>query len=1108
MIISCSIYSIKNQRLAVTILWVGLLSVSFPKVFSQSNDVPARFKHFNLENGLSQASINDLVRDRHGFVWIATGNGINRFDGKSFKHYVFDESNSSSLQGSFINKLLHDGNNQIWIGTANNGLSVLWDGYSKFRKIKLENEGIDVGSISALEEGNTSIWVASDTNGLFKVDRSDTQKYEHIFKASVTALRFDGARHILWIGTLDGGIYKYDIKTNSKPKLVGWAEEHVRSFHIVDSLLFVGSSYRLFKLNTSTNKIIHIELETSNKFKTKYVLTFLKKDNQRIWVGSGNGLYLYNWFENVVEKKYENEQRSDSQLTNNTVHSTLRISENTILVGTASGLNQMDFNKPYFNNISKNKKGIQILNDNVIFSVHKNDIGLWIGTSSGGLNLITDSKAYQFSNDNNSQNHIAGSTVRALQEDTINKRLWIATSRGLSMLNLKDFSPENATISNLLHNHGDTNSISTNFLLDITLDSNQNLWAATSGHGIFRLEVAEEDVVKVTTYKHDKNNDNSLVDDIAQSLKFDSIGNLWIGTANGLSSLSFEDANYSNPMFKNYVHDSRDLSSLSQNTVYDIYEDANGVMWFGTRRGLNMFDEGKFTSWKAQKQFPNAIIYVLEGDRYGNIWMGTNDGIVRFDTENQEFSHFGDSDNIQGIEFDVHAGFSAKDGTIYLGGIDGVTYFNPNDLDKVDVPKQLYFSELRIKNEIKDYSFSQNNIPSKGLINTNRLKFNYNQFPFYLNISSIDFRLDKNVVFAYRLLPDNKDWITLKDNEVQFLDLPSGDYKLEVNGFSRGKKWEQTPLEMNIVILPPIWATWWAYALYLITLGALGYWFYYFQLSKKLTIAEHDKLKELNTLKSNLYTNITHEFRTPLTVILGLADTIKADFKTQNYKTAEESVRIIERNGKNLLHLVNQLLGISKAESGTMELNLMQGDVIPFLKYLCESFQALAKPKQIDITTYFETESLIMDFDDGKLQIIISNLLSNAIKFSNAGKKIIFHVKTETINKVNCMVFKVKDYGVGIPEESLPHIFDRFYQVEHPLSKTGKGTGIGLALTKQLVTLMDGTISVKSIEKKGTAFTVILPLRKDAAIGTNPIMKPIDIIEDEATEVPSAPAAF
>ncbi|WP_033957604.1 hybrid sensor histidine kinase/response regulator transcription factor [Psychroserpens jangbogonensis] len=1097
MIINCVIYRLQKKCSIFVTLYLVLIILSFPKAFSQSNDNSLRIKHFNLENGLSQASINDLIKDNHGFIWIATANGINRFDGKSFKHYLFDESNPSSLQGSFINKLLQDDNSNIWIGTMNNGLSVLEKGYSKFRKIELKNSNT-VNNITALEaDNNNNIWVGSDTEGLFKINSIDTEKQDHVFNKAVTALKYDVNHNTLWIGTLNGGIYKYDINSNQEPKLVGWAKEQVRSFYLVDSLLFVGSNEGLFRLNTETNKITHKELEISGKFKTKYVLTFLEKDDNRIWIGSGNGLYLYNWSEDIVESKYENSDESKFRLTNNTVHSTLRISENTILVGTASGLNQLDFNAPYFNNISKNKKGKHILNDNVIFSVYKNDIGLWVGTSRGGLNLITDLKNYRYSNDQNFQNYIAGTTVRGLEEDKENKRLWIATSRGLSMLDLNNFDPEHPIISNFFHDHDDPNSINTNFLRDITLDSNQNLWAATSGHGIFKLKLDNETGVTLTKFKHHKDNDNSLVNDAAQSVKFDSKGNLWVGTRNGLSKLSFEDNNYSNPVFENYVHDRNNTNSLSQNTVHDIHEDVNGNIWFGTRKGLTMLSDGSFTNWKAQKQFPSDIIYAIEGDKNGNIWLGTNDGIVRFDYRNKEFSHYKDSDNIQGKEFDVHAGFRDKDGTIYLGGIDGVTYFNPNDFDNIDTPKQLYFSELRIKNEKQDHVFSQNNMLTNGLINTKELKFKHNQLPFYLDISSIDYRIDKNVEFAYRLLPDNQDWITLKDNEVQFINLPSGDYKLEVNGFSRGKEWQQPPLEINLAILPPFWSTWWAYTIYALVLGFLVYMFYEFQLSKKLAIAERNKLKDLNTLKSNLYTNITHEFRTPLTVILGLSETIKDDFKAQNYKTAKEAMNIIERNGKDLLLLVNQLLGISKAESGTMELNLILADVVPFLRYICESFQSLAKIKQIDITTYFEDESLNMDFDDGKLQIIISNLLSNAIKFSSSAEKIIFHVKSEKIDEVESVIIKVKDYGIGIPEKAIPHVFDRFYQVENSLSKAGKGTGIGLALTKELVNLMNGTISVKSAEKKGAEFTVTIPITRNSNTTTKTITSSIDFVEDD-----------
>lgn len=1074
---------------------------NLPFVCAQSKKTAPRIKHFNLEEGLSQVSVNDLIKDNHGFVWIATADGLNRFDGKIFKHYKFNKSNPKSLQGSFINKLLYDHKGRMWIGTLSNGLSVLESNNSEFRKIYQKKDSLDVKNITSLESDNkNNLWIGSENEGLFRLNLDSLKEHEFVFDKPVTALKFDAENHLLWIGDINGNIYKLDADGHNKPEFVGWVKDHVRSFYITDSKLFVGGNEGLFKFNASKKIFEHKELENSGKFSTKYVSTFLKRDENTVWVGSGNGLYLYNLVDDLVEKEYEDSDGSKLQLTNNTIHCSLQISKNTILVGSASGLNLLDFNSSYFKNISKDKAGEQLLNDNVIFSIYKNDIGLWVGTSRGGLNLITHSRTYYYTHHQDSPNYIAAPTVRAIKEDKINKRLWLATSRGLSLIDLNNFNPEKPVIQNFYYEYENPNSISGNFLKDIAIDKSNNLWGASYGQGIFRFELDKFNNLKVVRYKHNKDKKNSLVDDVTQSLKFDSNNNLWIGTRNGLSKLSFKDKNYGDAQFENFVQDKNKPNSISNNSVYDIYEDINKNIWIGTRKGLNLFTNNSFENWTAQKQFPNDIVYIVQGDLKGNLWLGTNDGIVRFNSKNESFSHYGVSDNIQGKEFDIHASFKDNDNTIFLGGIDGITYFETKNFEEIDNPAQIYFSELRVKNKEQNSLTTSSEILNQGLVNIKNLQFKHDQLPFYLDVSSIDFRIHKSVEFAYRLLPQNQDWISLKDREIQFINLPSGDYKLQINGFSRGKEWNQEPLEMNIKVLPPPWATWGAYSLYALMVLSLIYMFYRFQLSKKLAVAESNKLKELNTLKSNLYTNITHEFRTPLTIILGLADTIKVDLTDRKYNIANEGLQIIERNGKDLLQLVNQLLGLSKVDSGTMELSLIKANVIPFVRYICESFESLAKKSNIEIIVYSEEEELIMDFDDSKLQMILSNLLSNAIKFSPIDENVLLLISVENVDNHDFLVLKVKDNGMGIPEKAIPYVFDRFYQVENSLSKAGKGTGIGLALTRELVSLMNGTISVKSKHSKGTEFKVTIPITRNLPSVTENINQSIDYISDTSLE--------
>ncbi|WP_179021127.1 hybrid sensor histidine kinase/response regulator transcription factor [Winogradskyella forsetii] len=1097
------VFIVAAQNFKIFCLFI--ITLFFSSTFAQSYPDFHSIKYYTLEDGLSQVSTNDLLLDKSGFIWIATQDGLNRFDGHEFKHFKHKAIDSTTLSGNLTNKLLQDTKGNIWIGTIGNGLNYFNPFKSVFHRIKLEHSRNENEIISALaEDDNGAIWVASRVSGLHKIEYEDTGTFKQtnfLYKQPLSALLHDNQKN-LWAGDFEGNIYKLDTTVgksfqNSVETVV---KGNVQSLYNTGKHLLIGSDYGFFIYDFETKKSHLVELEFSGIFETKHVLAFLQHEAEMVWIATGNGLYLFDWNQEKVVKKIQYLGNGDKGLSNNTVQALLKLSDNKLLVGTANYLNLIDFSKPYFNNISKNRKGQHLLNDNVIFSILKDGDDLWIGTSDGGLNLIRNDNTYYLTEDENNPTSISGAVVRAIAKDEENNRMWFATTRGLSMLDLNDFNPSNPKFMVFHHDPENPNTINGDFLKDIVFDKNNNIWGATYGHGIFRLELDSNNEVNIYRYQNESDNGNSLKNDFTDCILVDKQNNILVGGQGGLTKLSFSEPNYKTPKFDNYYKNSSLQKSLSHNSVYDILIDEKERIWLGTRYGLNLFlGNNEFESWTEQDQFPNAVIYSIQNDTYGNLWLGTNDGLVNYNPETDIFAHYGVEDGIQSKEFDIHARYKDSEGIIYMGGIGGVTYFQPSDLKNIDDPKPLYFSQLKIKDEIIKPSYS-NNILVNSLSETKDLKFKQNQFPFYLQFSAIDFRLQKNIKYGYKLLPNDKNWNMLEDKKIQFLNLPSGDYKLQVNGFSRGEIWNQPPLEMDLKVLPPLWATWWAYVLYVLVLGYITYVFYNFQLSKKLAIAERNKLKALNTLKSNLYTNITHEFRTPLTVILGLSETIKDDLNAQNYDTANEAIGIIERNGKDLLLLVNQLLGLSKAESGTMELNQIQADIIPFLRYICESFQSLAKTKHIDITTYFETESLIMDFDDDKLQVIISNLLSNAIKFSEDSEKIIFHVNSEPIDEVESIVIKVKDYGVGIPEKAIAHIFDRFYQVENSHSKAGKGTGIGLALTKELVMLMNGEISVKSTERKGTEFKVIIPITRNSTTSSENLTKPLDVLKEGNVE--------
>ena len=1020
--------NMKRVKYRYSIFLFFLLIV--PCVSTSQNEY-LRTKYFTLEDGLSQVSCNDLLLDKTGFIWIATENGLNRFDGKEFKHFKYSVSDSSTISGNYIKKLLVDKAGRIWIGTVGNGLNFYNQEKETFHRIKLKFSQVNTESITALtsdEKGN--IWVASQISGLHKLQAQDNDSFtqSNFFENHALSALFIDNNNMLWLGDFKGDIFRFNPNNETIHEAPQQSiEGQVYAFYQVDKSMFIGGETGFYIYDIQNEKTELIELEKDINRQTKHVTGFLKAGKSTVWVGTGSGLYLFDWVQKRVIKKIEYSENNKAGLSNNTVLSMLELPDDQLFVGTANNLVLLDFNQPYFKNISKNKRGEHLLNDNVVFSILKDGSDLWVGTSDGGVNLIRDHKTYYFKEDQNNPASISGTVVRAIVKDHKNQRLWLATTRGLNRIDLESFNPDKPEFTVYYHNPNDSNSISGDFIKDITLDHNNNVWGATFGQGVFRLKVSNQNNVEIVRYKNSKSNQNSLINDFTQSIEVDKENNIWVGTQGGLSHLKIHNNDIKNPKITNYYQSEDSKKPLSHNSVYDILIDKNDNVWLGTRLGLNLFlGNNEFDSWTDKTPLFNNIVYSIQDDEQGNLWLGTNEGIVNYTIENNTFKKYGTADGIQSNEFDIHAKFRDEKGNIYLGGVSGLTYFHPRDLDSIDSYKRLYFSQLRINDQIVKPNNSSYGLLTQTISKTKNLIFKHDQFPFYLKFSSIDFRLNKDVNYAFKLLPSDTDWNPLKDPEIQFINLPSGKYTLQINGFSRGKEWSQAPLEIEIEVKSPWWAQWWAYIIYLAIVIAFADRFYRFQLSKKLAVAESKRLKEINQVKNTLITNITHEFRTPLTVIKGMTNSIKTNLENKQVDDLENSLEMIDRNSDALLHLVNEMLDLAKMESGNMELQLIQTDVIPFVKYLSESFHSLAEENQINLMVYSEIDKLVMDFDANKLSVIISNVLSNAIKFTQPGGKIITHLNQINNSKNKFFLIKIKDNGLGIPEEEVNNIFNRF----------------------------------------------------------------------------------
>ncbi|MEM6395013.1 MAG: ATP-binding protein [Bacteroidota bacterium] len=554
-------------------------------------------------------------------------------------------------------------------------------------------------------------------------------------------------------------------------------------------------------------------------------------------------------------------------------------------------------------------------------------------------------------------------------------------------------------------------------------------------------------------------------------------GDCWLGTARGLvhgkkTAQGFEFSlvdGLRNPTCASVLRDPGD----------------GDVLWIGTKGGgLHRLDTRTmaFTYLHSKNGLPNDVIYGVLNDEQGNLWLSSNKGIIRYSPKTGKIRNFTAADGLQSDEFNTFAFGKSVTGELLFGGIKGANVFYPQDLDENPTPPKLSFTGLAINNQAVRLLDSASLLP-EAVEFTSALTLPHQQNSITLTFAALEFTAPSKNSFSYYLEGAEAPWThTSTDNRATYLNLSPGQYTFHLKAANGDQVWSEAIKTLDITILPAWYQTRLAYFLYGLLL-ALGIWtFLRFQRNKlrlrhrlELEQQEAERLKEIQAFQSELYTNITHELRTPLTVILGTAEHLT---KQKNADHPEQKqLSLLQRSGKNLLNLVNQMLDLSKIEHNQLAVHYQQGDILTYLHYITENFYSLANSQNVLLKVESPEASIWMDYDEEKIRQIVTNLLSNALKYTPSGGKVTLTAE----QKGQQFYLSVRDTGRGIAEEDLPHIFDRYYQASTEENATG-GTGIGLALTRELVKLLGGGISVDSAPNQGTTFLLWLPIQRKAPI--------------------------
>lgn len=1087
-------YSKVSLRRFRTLILLVLMVVYSDTTIAADHDFS--FRHLRLQEGLSNSNTNCITQDHEGFIWIGTANGLNKYNGYNFTYYYADTKKDTTLLSAEIFSLLVDDRNTLWVGTYR-GLHKYNAASDNFIYIPLHPvHGYPIRYM--IEGEDHTIWIATAGSGLIKYNTKndsfiaftlESQGETRISSNDILSL-YKESNNKLWIGTVNRGVDIFNIKQNSFQN-INLANtfrntrncNYVECFHrLSKDTMLIGTRNGLYYYNESKKQLS--EFFYGNKkivIKDGTTVYSIHQDRRnRIWISTnGEGVICINRNTGSIFRLIHNKEKSTSLINENNRTIFEDRQGNLWIVSYQGGINILPNKIRFFDSYDLFDPNA-IFKSNTVTSIttdSKNNV--WVGTDGGGLKYIDRSakKTIHYYPTDNLSLRIPDKVIMSLLIDK-KEKLWVGTyTGGLSVYNMKTKSFKNYKSTD------QANSLSNNYVSDLLQDKRGNIWVGTNGTGLNKYNPKTDNFSNY--FSEDTVNGTSLVNNWINVLTEDNNGRIWIGTFWGLSVFD-PDENY----FINYLRQGGEVQNISNNVIYSIVESSVNDIWIGTRNGLNKFlpHRNSFKVYTVANGLPGNIIYGIEEDSRGNLWISTNHGICKLNPKTGETNNYFESDGLQSNEFTRGASYKSPKGELFFGGIQGLNSFYPDSIyEQYPIPKPV-ISEFQIfDNKIRPgHPFNGRIILSKSISKTEKIRLKHSDNSFSFELAALDFILPEKNFYKFKMEGFDNDWksLDLKHHKITYTNLDAGTYFFKFKASSIDNQWSNDYSQLIIQIDPPSYKTWWAYSLYSIfILGIiLTIWNFFIKRIKlqsqiKLERLERQKSEELNQAKLRFFTNISHEFRTPITLITGPIERLLSD--QHMGKKYRQTFSLMQKNAHRLLRLVNQLIDLRKIESGSIKLKATEGDIIKFLKEIYAAFGDYAVQKSIDFQFISDINELKCWFDRDKIDKIIFNLLSNAFKFTPNHGEIILSAFIEENSEQKQLKITVKDSGKGIPEKDQQNIFTRFYQSSNKQGMANAGSGVGLSLTKNLVEVHKGTIDFVSVENLGTTFTFKLPLNGD-----------------------------
>jgi signal transduction histidine kinase/ligand-binding sensor domain-containing protein/DNA-binding response OmpR family regulator len=784
-------------------------------------------------------------------------------------------------------------------------------------------------------------------------------------------------------------------------------------------------------------------------------------------------------------------KRFDPQsLSHNSVRNFLADKTGTIWIGTfAGGIDLYAANANNFDLITEEVGEQKGLNASVVSSILPDTTGnLWIGTEGGGLNYFDrktgNFKYYTIQKDKTAAH---SNIVKSLARESAQK-LWVGTYDGLLYFDIATGKSTSYNIKAVNEKKDKSYEIN-------ALWADQNgVWAGVNGSGLYYVNKSKEQ----TVYRTNAKQPNSISSDFITALTGDQKGNLWIGTQKGLNYF-----NKQKQSFTRYNNKPENPRSINTNTVVSLLIDHKNQLWVGTIGGLNYYDQrnDKFYALTEDDGLANNVINAIQQDNEGNIWLSTNKGLTRirfhkfalpFKQADLDISNYTPYDGLQSDQFSPRASAKSKNGELLFGGIDGINTLQPNHVVGNRFKPNVILTSLEIKGAMAKIG-TPNSPLSKAINETQSITLNYDQAFLTLRFAALNYWNPSKNKYAYKMegLRNDSAWHYVgSQRAATYTNLDAGTYIFKVKAANNDGVWNNTPRSLKIIILPPAYKTWWAFLIYCSIFGFLLYLFYRYsyktaQLKNDLD-TEHKlrrKDEELVQRKLSFFTNISHEIKTPLTLILAPLENL-IDLNQGNNRM-QNQLMLMQRNGDRLIRLVTQLLDFRKFESGNMKLSVAKGNIAELTREVLMAFAPYAKQRDIELIFTTDNDQIEAWFDEDKMEKILYNLLSNAIKFTSSasGGQVTLSVSTKALNNKDLIAITVQDNGIGIHANDINRLFQQ-YSINQNSAINATGTGIGLVFTKALVELHHGTIEVASKPASAgghgcTSFTVLLPAGSD-----------------------------